>query len=77
MRCEVLIGHLFYGHRRCALGEVIEMDGRSADACAAAGYVKILPSETAETGDAGDDGQGDAGTDSGAPGKPSGKQKGK
>jgi hypothetical protein len=70
------------------LGEVIEMDGRSADACAKAGYVKILPSEAAETGDAGDDGQGDAGTDlpspkgsgeasAGAPSKTSGKQKGK
>ena len=59
VKCEVLIGHLFHGHKRCAVGEVIEMDTRSAEACARARYVKVLPAETeAETtGDAGGDGQ--------------------
>ncbi len=47
--CEVLIGHLFYGHARRRKGETVEMTASHAGKAAKAGQVRILPAAAADT----------------------------
>lgn len=58
MRCEVLVNTLWHRGRRPRVGEVIELSPKAARADVRAGLVRVLPVAAAETGDAGDDGQG-------------------
>ncbi|MBW7863060.1 MAG: hypothetical protein H3C30_01455 [Candidatus Hydrogenedentes bacterium] len=46
VKCEVLIGHLFYGHARRRKGETVEMKPEAAVAAAKFGQVRILGAAT-------------------------------